>query len=99
MIDTREFLTKQRKRATGSVLGHAEHSQWYVRLSKEEKAEFREKVLSALGSYHDAVLDVISTLDGGGGIHNEAALGLLQQLHEALVPPRRERPLQAADGR
>ena len=99
-VDTKEFLTKQRKRATGSVLGFIERAPWYERLTVADKAEVREKVLSAMGAYHDSVLDVISTLDGAGGIHNDRALELLQQLADHVVPPRRERPLTAApDGR
>lgn len=96
-VDTREFLTKQRKRATGAVLGYMERSGWYERLSSHEKADVRDKVLSAMGAYHDAVLDVISTLDGAGGVHNERALELLTELHDSLLV-RQERPL-VADGR
>ena len=91
MMDTQEFLTRQRKRATGAVLGHAEKAPWYTRLSPAEKAALREKVLSAIGTYHDSVLDVIKTLDGAGGVHNERALELLAELHEKVV--RQERPL------
>lgn len=93
-LDTKDFLTRQRKRATGSVLGHAERAEWYGKLTPREKADLRDKVLSAIGTYHDAVLDVINTLDGGGGVHNEKALELLAELHEAVVQ-RQERPLAA----
>lgn len=101
-VDTKDFLTKQRKRATGAVLGHAERAEWYARLTPREKADLREKVLSAIGTYHDAVLDVISTLDGNGGMHNERALELLAELHEKLVAPERAlvpQPARAGDGR
>lgn len=96
-VDTKQFLTRVRKRATAGVLGYAESQPWYRQLTTQQRIELRDKVLSANAAYHDAVLDVIATLDGAGGVHNERALELLEILHDVVV--RRERPLVVTDGR
>lgn len=89
-LDPKDMVGRSRKRATASILGFAERQQWYSRLTPAEKAALRDKVLSAEAAHHDVVLDVISTLDGGGGVYNDKALELLEQIHQVL---RQERPL------
>lgn len=96
MMDTQEFLTRVRRRSTGSVLGYMEKQPWYGALNAEQRRGLRDKVLSAEGAYHDAVLDVIKTLDGNGGVHNDKALELLAELHETLVQQRPFVPTDAA---
>lgn len=81
MIDTKELLARVRKRANASLLNYVESQSWWARLTPAQKAELRERVFSSSAAYHDAVLDVVATLDGGGGVYNEHALELLQQIH------------------
>ena len=88
-LDAKEMVGKSRKRATASILGYVERQRWYASLSQAEKTALREKVLSAEAAHHDVVLDVISTLDGGGGVYNARALELLEDIHTAV----QERPL------
>lgn len=95
-LDPKEFVGKARKRSTGAILGFIERQSWYGGLTVNQKRELRDKVLSAEGAYHDVVLDVINTLDGGGGVHNGQAIELLQEIHGLL----QERPLtETLDGR
>lgn len=44
--------------------------------------EFRDKVMSSVGQYHDFVLDCLKASVNDGTITNEAALDLLQQIHQ-----------------
>lgn len=93
-VNVRELLTKQRRRSTASVLGFIEDQVWYPSLTRDQRNALRDKVLSAEASYHDVVLDVVSTLDGGDGMHNDRALELLEQIH-GLV---QKRPLETTRG-
>lgn len=91
-IDTKEFLARQRRRLAGGILGHVERAPWYGTLSAAQKGELRDKVLSAIGNYHDAVLDVLGALGATEGVTNEIALKMIQEIHEA-VGQLREREL------
>ncbi len=44
--------------------------------------EFRDKVMSSVGQYHDFVLDCLKASVDDGSVTNEAALALLQSIHQ-----------------
>lgn len=73
---------KQRKRFIAGVLGAAEGSAWWTRLNPAEQREYRSKILSMAGNYHDFMLDVIG-VSKEGTIRNEYALELIQAVHDS----------------
>ena len=100
-IDTEKMLAGWRKRTAGAVLGFCERSDWYSTLDRDEKDALRDKVLSALATYHDVVLETVRALDGTGAL-NDRTLELIQELHGAVVlerpapqPRRQQRALAA----
>lgn len=59
----RKLLWAQRRRAVATILGHAER-EVYCYLEPEEQKQFRKKVIEAVDSYHELMLDVLgSTAD------------------------------------
>lgn len=83
-------VTEQRKRCLASILGAAETSPWWGRLSKEEQVAYRQKVLDSLGVFYDLVRDVIKVTDEGA-IRNEHAVDLIEAIHGHLVAESRRR--------
>lgn len=89
----RSLLGEQRKRAVASILNAAEQSGWWRKLDPAEQREYRSKVLTSLGVYHDFCLDV-TKVSGENAVRNDLAVGLIQQVHDSqrrlertLVPP------------
>lgn len=76
------YLKTRRDRALGSILGYAER-RVYPKLTADERAEFRAKVIEALQNYHDAVLDLHKG-DDGSELRNERILELLESVHGTL---------------
>ena len=76
----RNFAIEQRKRLVGSIMTHAERS-LYPHLPPEVQREFRDKVMAAVGAYHDATLDMLKASISDGSVVNERALELLQEIH------------------
>ncbi len=74
----RRLITEQRKRAVAGIMGSAERSSWWTKLTREEQLAFRDKVLTSIGVFHDLVLDVVKVNNEGTDmVWNEHALELL----------------------
>ena len=73
-------VTEQRKRCLASILGAAESSSWWGRLSREEQVAFRQKVIDALGVFYDLVRDVLKSSEEDG-LRNDHAVELLERIH------------------
>lgn len=73
---------KQRKRFIAGVLGAAEGSAWWTRLNPAEQREYRSKILSMAGNYHDFMLDVIG-VRGEDQLVSEQAIRLIEQVHDS----------------
>jgi hypothetical protein len=80
----RELTGKARRRAVASILTYSEQ-QFGSRLEPEEWERYREKVLNALGVYHDSIMDVVSTLGDGPAVVNEAVLEALTRLESSQI--------------
>lgn len=78
----RRLAGEQRRRFIGSMLGAAESSPWWSRLSVPEQRAFRDKVLACAGVYHDFMLDVIK-VSKDDGVRNELAVELIQAVHDS----------------
>lgn len=77
----RNMLGRQRKRALAIIMNHAERA-FYDRLDTDQQAEFRRVVLSAISTYHDAVLDMVESSVNTGMEINEEALRVLADFNE-----------------
>lgn len=78
----RKLATEQRKRFIASMLGAAESSPWWGKLSQTEQRSYRDKVIGCVGVYHDFMLDVIKVSHDDGPI-NEHAIAILQTVHDS----------------
>lgn len=85
-------VTEQRKRCLATILGSAEASPWWGRLSVEEQRAYRQRVIDSLGVFYDLVRDVIKVSDDDS-VRNEHAVDLIERIHAQVTrPPVRERP-------
>lgn len=75
-VSIRDFLKHRKDRAVGTILGHLEASLW-SRLGPDERDQLRAVVLGAIGSYHDAVLDLMKADDT---TRNDEIVTLLQRI-------------------
>ena len=78
----RRLAGEQRRRFVAAILGAAEQSTWWGRLSVGEQRAHRDKVLAGVGNYHDFMLDVIKVTNDDM-VRNEHAVNLLQQVHDS----------------
>lgn len=81
-IDPRRLLGERRKRLVGSIMQFAER-ELYPGMSLKQQAAFRDKVMEAVGSYHDLMIDLMRSL-AGDAVVNEQALSLLRDIHDRL---------------
>lgn len=81
----KNLAIEQRSRLIGSIMGYAER-RVYRHLPDDVKAEFREKVLQAVGQYHDFILDCLkaSVNTGTESVVNEEAIRLLRDVHQRM---------------
>lgn len=77
-------VTEQRKRCLASILGAAETSAWWGRLTREEQQAYRLRVIDALGVFYDLCRDVIKVADEDG-LRNDHAVALIESIHTAVV--------------
>lgn len=77
---TSRLLGEQRKRLVASIMGAAEQSAWWHKLSSAEQTAYREKVRSSIGTFYDFCRDVIK-VTGDDTIRNDYALQLLNEVH------------------
>lgn len=79
-----KVVSEQRKRCLASILGAAEASPWWGRLSKDEQVAFRQRVIDSLGIFYDLCRDVIKVADEDG-LRNDHAVHLIESIHSAVV--------------
>ena len=77
--DIRRLAVQQRKRLVATVLSAAENSEWWSTLSGPEQKAHRDKVLGAINTYHDFILDVITV--GDDDPRQAHVVQLLEQVH------------------
>lgn len=75
----RRLAGEQRRRFIAGMLGAAESTQWWPKLSAPEQRAYRDRVMSSVGTYHDFMLDVIK-VGTEDGVVNEKALELLESV-------------------
>lgn len=73
------MLAQQRKRVVGSLMKYIE-SEVYPRLNEDEQRALRQKILAAVGMYHDVCLDMLKASVEDGSVVNEEALRLLAHI-------------------
>jgi hypothetical protein len=61
----RQLITERRRRCVATILGFCEAADWWDELERTEQRELRTTVMTAIGSLHDVVLDVLKVLDDG----------------------------------
>lgn len=76
-VPVQRYLKNRRDRALGTILGWSE-TNIFASLTQAQREAFRSKVLEALNSYHDSVLDLVKAEDG---VRNDRAIELLEQLN------------------
>lgn len=79
----KNLVVEQRKRLVGSLMDYIERNV-YQYLPPEERVALREKVLMAVGTYHDTILDIIKASVNDGSELNENALVMLRDLNRSI---------------
>jgi hypothetical protein len=79
---TSRLLGEQRKRLIASIMGAAENSPWWSKLTPPEQRAFRDKVLSSIGTFYDFCKDVVK-VTGDDVIRNDYAVELIRQVHDS----------------
>lgn len=75
----------QRQRLVGNLMGFAER-ELYPDLTASQQRAFRDKVLQAVGQYHDTVLDLLkATVDDATAAVNEHALRMIEDIHREVA--------------
>lgn len=75
----RKLLAEQRKRVVGSIMGGAEQSPWWSKLTPVDQRAYRQKVLDSIGVFYDFTLDVLKV--NTDSVVNEHALDLIAEMH------------------
>lgn len=78
-VPVRDYLRIRKDRALGSILGHAERSDWWKAMDRSGQEALRRKVMDALGEYHDSVLDLVKAEDQTV-VRNEEVVTLLNRI-------------------
>lgn len=84
----RNLAVEQRRRLVGSIMEYAER-EVYPHLPPEGRRRLREKVLGAVGVYHDFVLDCLRASVNEDTATNDEALILLRQINASQAHQRR----------
>lgn len=77
-------ITEQRRRCLANILGSAENSPWWPRLSRDEQLAFRQRVIDALGVFYDLVRDVVKVSDEDT-LRNDHVVELLEVIHNQVT--------------
>lgn len=77
-------VTEQRKRCLASILGAAEAAPWWAKLTRDEQAAYRQRVIDSLGVFYDLCRDVIKVADEDS-LRNDHAVNLIESIHTAVV--------------
>lgn len=78
----RRMAIKQRGRLLAGVMGAAERSSWWGKLTPAERAGYREEIILTLNPYHEFMLDLIGITDEDS-MRNERVVELLESVHAA----------------
>ena len=76
------LIGEQRKRLIASIMGAAEATPWWAKLSVQEQKAYREKVLNSIGTFYDFCRDVVK-VSNEDVVRNEIAIELLGQIHDS----------------
>lgn len=76
------LITERRKRLVASILGHAER-EFYDRLTADQRAAFRAKVLTSVDEFADLVRDLLK-VTGEDVAVNDHVLAMLDKIHAAV---------------
>jgi hypothetical protein len=79
----RNLLTESRKRLVGSLMSYVEQNV-YPSLTPKQRDELRQKVLTSVGAYHDACLDIVKASVNDGVISNEYLLQAIYDMHDEI---------------
>lgn len=77
------ILAENRKRLVGSLMSYLEMNV-YPDLDVPEQKALREKVLTSVGAYHDAVRDIVKASVNDGSVQNELVLEAIAELHRSV---------------
>jgi len=77
--DVRRLAVQQRRRLVATILSAAENSAWWGQLTPKAKDDYRTKVLTAINTYHDFMLDVITV--GDEDPRQDQVVRLLETIH------------------
>ncbi len=80
-----KVVTEQRKRCLASILGAAETSPWWNRLTRDEQMAYRQRVIDSLGIFYDLVRDVIKVTDDNDALFNDHVVELIERIHTQVV--------------
>lgn len=83
----RNMAVEQRRRLVGAVMEHFEKKvapAIPMGVRNQVAQQFREKVMAAVGQYHDVVLDMLKSTINDGSIVNDEALALLRDVSTQL---------------
>lgn len=86
---TGRLLGQQRKRLVASIMGAAESSPWWGKLSQAERSAYRDKVLASIGTFYDFCHDVVK-VTSEDVMRNDLAVDLLRQVHDGQVALERQ---------
>lgn len=79
----RRLMFEQRRRTVATILGHAER-EVYCYLDPEEQKQFRRKVLDAVDSYHQLMLDILGATSDPNVLVEAETLELLRNVRDEL---------------
>ena len=85
----RNVLNEQRRRLVGNLMQYLERNV-YEHLSPDQQRDLRNRVLVAVGAYHDVCLDMLKASIDDGSIVNEEALKLMSRLSQQMETLRQE---------
>lgn len=95
MLATTKYLKNRRDRLVGSLLGQVEPVVT-SKITDQEWAGLRAKIIDAVNSYHDSVLDLVKVDDDV--VHNDALIEVLERVDSALKQGRRPIPTAPLNG-
>jgi hypothetical protein len=95
MLATTKYLKNRRDRLVGALLGQVEPVVAH-RITDQEWAGLRAKIIDAVNSYHDSVLDLVKVDDGV--VHNDALIDVLERVEASLKQARRPVPTAPLNG-
>lgn len=84
----RNMAIEQRRRLVGAVMEHFEKKvapAIPMGVRNQVAQQFRDKVMSAVGQYHDVVLDMLKSTINDGSIVNDEALAILRDMTTQLA--------------